>query len=115
MQPSPAARVLHRPDSATVRRPSSSAVRCRPIGGHMRTTIVAVTILAGCGSKHPTEQTKTPTHAPTAQATPDKAKPKPPIDEAAPQGEIVTKQVEEMNSAQYGRPAKDFRKGAISK
>lgn len=65
-------------------------------------------IAAGCGSSPPAERTATttsPTPAPTPAA---KA-------HDAPQGEIVTAQMEKLNSAEYGAPPTTFRPGHPTK
>ena len=61
----------------------------------MKTTCAMLAILVGCSSKA--------TRPTTRQSTPPGEVPK---------GEIVTDKVKEMNSAKYGRPPTDFRKGA---
>ena len=70
-------------------------------------TVALVTLLAACGSKHPTEKTPSQPTAAKAKAASKHA-------ETAPQGEIVTAKVNEMNSAKYGRPPTDFRTGSVT-
>src|SRR5258706_16484804 len=52
-------------------------------------------LLVACGSKTP-------------------PKPPPVVMEPAPQGEVVTAQVLEMNGAKYGRPPTDYRTGNVT-
>jgi len=85
----------------------------------MRPTIAAITVLAACGAPHPTKgRTATP---PAASSTTSSANSsaKPPtthvaVDNDAPQGEIVTKQINELNSDKYGRPPTKFRPGSVA-
>jgi len=77
----------------------------------MRPTIAAITVLAACGARHPTEPgPKTHAVPPSASApTPHVA-----VDDDAPQGEIVTTQIKDLNSDKYGRPPTKFRPGSVA-
>jgi Ca-activated chloride channel homolog len=69
----------------------------------MKTAIAAI-LLIGCGSQK-TAPSPTPTPTPaTAKKT----------DHDAPKGEIVTAEVEKMNSDEFGRPPVKFRQGHVT-
>ncbi|MBA3503567.1 MAG: PQQ-binding-like beta-propeller repeat protein [Deltaproteobacteria bacterium] len=76
----------------------------------MKNAAVALFLL-GCGSQPP--PAPGPTASPTAVApTPEASKAK--VDHDAPKGEIVTAEIEKMNSAEFGRPPVKFNKGHVS-
>jgi len=80
-------------------------------------TLIPAGILAGCSSSPPIDraQAKPPAAKPASAAEPTAAKPaaaKPAGD--APQGEIVTAAVNQMNGAEFGRPAAAFRAGSVA-
>jgi Ca-activated chloride channel homolog len=68
----------------------------------MKPTIAAL-LLLGCGSQTAPAPTKTSTPTPTPASAHD-----------APQGEIVTAEVEKMNSDEFGRPPVTFNKGNVT-
>ena len=80
----------------------------------MKKLAVAALIL-GCGSKTPPTQVKeTPKPAPVAAMPTPTAPAVTKVDGDAPKGEIVTAEVEKMNSDAFGRPPIKFNKGHVS-
>ena len=79
-------------------------------------TLFTLGAVLGCGSQPPGERAPT-TAAPPAPtpATPGAPTPPPPSGAPAPQGELVTAEVEMMNSPELGRPPIKFRTGRVSK
>ena len=84
----------------------------------MKAAISAVlfSFVASCGSKTPPKPQPSPKpDNPVATApTPTPEKAKPAIATDAPKGEIVTAEVEKMNSDEFGRPPIKFNKGHVS-
>jgi len=81
----------------------------------MKAAIAAVLVsVIGCGSSTPPKPKEKPT--PPVASTPAPAKPAPvtKVDMDAPKGEIVTAEVEAMNSDKYGRPPVKFNNGHVS-
>ena len=67
----------------------------------MKRSIAALGLVVGCSSGHKAEAPR----------------PRPKVDAAdkAPDGEIVTAEIEKMNGADFGRPPAQFRSGQVSK
>jgi outer membrane protein assembly factor BamB len=70
---------------------------------HVRSALACL-ILAGCGSSSPPSTTAPPAPAPPSVATGAKA----------PEGDLVTAHVTELNSDKYARPPSTFRTGSVT-
>jgi outer membrane protein assembly factor BamB len=77
--------------------------------------IALAVLVAGCGSQPPNDRKPAAhpatTQAPTSAQEPVHGTPAVKIADDAPKGEIVTAEVEKMNSVEFGRPPTEFRKG----
>lgn len=84
---------------------------------HVRTTLACL-ILAGCGSSSPpsTEPSKTtsPPKPASSGTKPENSSIATPGAETAPDGDIITARVTELNSDKYARPPTTFRPGSVS-
>jgi outer membrane protein assembly factor BamB len=81
----------------------------------MRAAAIAA-VLVGCGSSKPAPKETPPPKTPVAAEPAPAPAPTAPaaIANDAPKGEIVTAEVEKMNSGEYGRPPVKFRPGHVS-
>ena len=77
----------------------------------VRTTLACL-ILAGCGSSSPPP--KTAPNAPKSGVAVDHSKIATSANEVAPEGDIVTAHVVELNSDKYARPSATFRAGSVT-
>src|SRR5204863_3700099 len=76
---------------------------------------VLFSCVMGCGSKAPpkSQPAPKPKNPVAAAPTPTEAA-KPAVATDAPKGEIVTAEVEKMNSDEFGRPPVKFNKGQVT-
>src|SRR5690349_1469975 len=81
----------------------------------MQRAIATVLFLAACGGPSSGDRERSATAPPAPSAVPAAAAPgpKPAPKPEAPEGDIVTAELKKMNSADFGKPPAEFRKGSV--